>query len=124
MKSERLKNIFVVGDKVLIRAKSAASKTKSGLVLPPGYSEKEEVQWGYVIKTGPGYPVPVAGDQDHEAWKPRNDKESYVPLQARAGDLAVFIQKGAIEVVIEGDKYYIVPHHSLLLLERDEELYT
>jgi hypothetical protein len=29
---------------------------------------------------------------------------------------------GSYEVVYEGEKYYIVPQHSILMLEREEDL--
>jgi len=121
MKQEYLNKIIVVGDRVLVRVKTAAGKTKSELVLPPGYSEKEEVQSGYIIKTGPGYPIPVPGESDQEPWKTPDEKPNYIPLQARPGDLAIFLQKGAVEVSIRGEKYFIVAHHSILLLEREED---
>ncbi len=121
MKQEHLNKIIVVGDKVLVKAKTAAGKTKSGLVLPPGYSEKEEVQSGYIIKAGPGYPIPLPGEAEPEPWKTRDEKPNYIPLQAKPGDLAIFLQKGAVEVAIAGEKYFIVAHHSILLLEREED---
>ncbi|HAW59605.1 MAG TPA: chaperonin [Bacteroidales bacterium] len=124
MKPEKLNNLILIGDRVLIKAKSANSKTKGGLVLPPGYSEKEEVQSGYVIKTGPGYPIPLPRESDIEPWKAKDDSPTYIPLQAKEGDMALFLQKGAIEVEIDGEKYFIVSHQSILLLERDEELFT
>lgn len=37
-------------------------------------------------------------------------------------DLAIFLQKGAIEVIYEEEKYFIVPQASILMLEREEEL--
>jgi len=37
--------------------------------------------------------------------------------------MAIFIQKGAIEIVYDGEKYFIVPQSSILLLERDEDLF-
>ena len=49
--------IIVVGDRVLIKPEENLNKTHSGLYLPPGVSEKEKVQGGYVIKAGPGYPI-------------------------------------------------------------------
>jgi len=52
------------------------------------------------------------------------EKIRYIPLQAKEGDLAIFMQKGAVEVMFHGEKYFIVPHHSILLLERDEELFS
>jgi hypothetical protein len=44
-------------------------------------------------------------------------------LQAKEGDLAIFLQKGAVEVIYENEKYYIVPQYSILLLERDDALF-
>ena len=65
----KLKNLIVVGDRVLIRPKKISNKTKAGLFLPPGYQEKEEIMF--------------------------ND-----------------------------EKYFIVSQNSILLLERDEELFA
>jgi chaperonin GroES len=46
----------------------------------------------------------------------------YVPLQAREGDLAIFLLSGVTEVMYEGEKYFIVPQGAVLMLERDENL--
>lgn len=117
-----VEGLIVVGDRVLIKPKKLTNKTKSGLYLPPGYKEKDEIQTGYIIKTGPGYPIPVPSEEIDEPWKEMDDKVKYVPLQARVGDMAIFLQKGAIEIVYKEEKYYIVPQHSILLLERDPDL--
>jgi co-chaperonin GroES (HSP10) len=93
------------------------------LYLPPGYKEKEEVQSGYVIKVGPGYPIPVPADDADEPWKNVEDKIRYIPLQAKEGDKAIFMQKGAVEIIYNQEKYFIVPQHSILLLERDDALF-
>ena len=122
IENKLLDRLFVVGDRVLIKPKTLTNKTKSGLFLPPGYKEKEEIQTGFVIKSGPGYPIPVQGEED-EPWKRSEDNIKYIPLQAKEGNLAIFLQKGAIEIVYDGEKYFIVPQHSILLLERDEELF-
>jgi co-chaperonin GroES (HSP10) len=114
-------NLIVVGDRVLIKPKTVSSKTGSGLFLPPGYKEKEEVQSGYVVKVGPGYPIPLPSDDFDEPWKKSEEKVKYIPLQAKTGDLAIFLKKGAVEVHYQGEKYFIVPQHSILLLERYEE---
>jgi len=119
----KLGNIIIVGDKVLIKPKSLTDKTKSGLYLPPGVKEKEVVQSGYIMKVGPGYPIPIPGEDIAESWKKRQEKINYIPLQAREGDLAIYLQKGAIEVMYEGEKYYIVSQHSILMLEREEDLF-
>lgn len=117
----RLKKLIVVGDRLLIRIKKSPDKTESGLYLPPGVQEKEKVQSGYVIKVGPGYPIPMPTDED-ELWKDKDEKIKYIPLQAQEGDLAVFLQKGAVEVQYQGEKLFIVPQSSVLMLEREEEL--
>ena len=117
----RLKKLIVVGDRVLIRPTKQNDKTDSGLYLPPGVQEKEKIQSGYVIKVGPGYPLPLPADED-DMWKGKEEQIKDLPLQAHEGDLAIFLQKGAIEVIYEGEKYFIVPQSSILMLEREEDL--
>jgi chaperonin GroES len=117
----RLKKLIVVGDRVLIRLTKQTDKTVSGLYLPPGVQEKEKIQSGYIIKVGPGYPLPMPADED-DVWKGKEDNIKYLPLQAQQGDLAIFLQKGAIEVMYENEKYFIVPQASILMLEREEDL--
>ncbi|MCD6596435.1 MAG: co-chaperone GroES [Bacteroidales bacterium] len=117
-----LNKLIVVGDRVLIKPKSAQSKTKSGLYLPPGVQEKEPVQSGYVVKVGPGYPIPAITDAD-EPWKEKKDDVKYVPLQPAEGDLAIYLQNSGFEIFFNNEKYIIVPHSSILLLIRDESLF-
>lgn len=117
----KLKKLIVVGDRVLISPTRQNDKTASGLYLPPGVQEKEKIQSGYVIKVGPGYPLPLPADED-DVWKGKEEQVKYLPLQAQEGDLAIFLQKGAIEVIYEGEKYFIVPQASILMLEREEDL--
>ena len=115
-----LKNIAVVGDRVLIKPRKISNKSKGGLFLPPGYQEKEEIQTGYVVKCGPGYPVSSLEDT-YEPWKKTTEPVKYIPLQVKTGDLAIFLQKAAIEIIFNDEKYFIVPQASILLVERDEE---
>lgn len=117
----KLKKLIVVGDRVLIRLKKPHEKTDSGLYLPPGVQEKEKVQQGYIIKAGPGYPIPMPVE-DHEPWMDSDEKVKYVPLQAKEGDLAIFLLSGAHEVIYEGEKYYIVSQAAILMLEREQDL--
>lgn len=117
----KLRKIIVVGDRVLIKPKRMSERTESGLYLPAGVREKERVQSGYIMKTGPGYPIPMPIEDD-EPWKDQEDQIKYVPLQAKKGDLAIFLQKGAFEILYEGEKYFIVPQSSILMLEREEDL--
>lgn len=116
----RFKKLVVIGDRVLIKLTRPDERTASGLYLPPGVQEREKVQQGYVIKTGPGYAIPMPVDD--EPWKQTDDQVKYVPLQAREGDLAIFLLSGATEVMYESEKYYIVPQSAILMLEREEDL--
>lgn len=120
MEPNPLGKLIVVGDRVLIKPKGDAGKTRSGLLLPPGYSEKEEIQSGYVVKVGPGYPIPISSDEIDEPWKKQNESLNYIPLQAKIGDLAIFLKKSAVEIQYHKEKYLIVSQYSILLLERDE----
>jgi chaperonin GroES len=122
-KEKDLKKLIVVGDRVLIKPRKLPNKSKGGLLLPPGYQEKEELQTGYVLKCGPGYPIPVSPDESSESWKGAEDQIRYIPLQAQIGDTAIFLQKGAIEIIYNDERYFIVPQNSILLLERDEALF-
>lgn len=116
----KLKKLIVIGDRVLIKPSKPDERTASGLYLPPGVQEKEKVQQGYVIKIGPGYAIPVPVET--ESWKAEEEQVKYVPLQAREGDLAIFLLSGATEVMYEGEKYFIVPQGAILMLEREEDL--
>lgn len=115
-----ISKLIVVGDRVLIKPKSLTERTKSGLYLPPGYEEKEDIRSGYVIKVGPGFPIPVPVEDD-ESWKTKDERVKYIPLQAQEGDLAIFLQRGAYEIVYDEEKYFIVPQQSILLLERERD---
>jgi chaperonin GroES len=118
-----LKNIekfVVVGDRVLIRPQEETNKTNSGLYLPPGVSEKEKIQSGYIIKTGPGYPT--ASQSEDEPWKESKEPVKYIPLQAKEGDLAIFLRKEAYEIEFDKEKLLIVPQSAVLLLIRNDFL--
>jgi len=115
---KNLQRFIVVGDRVLIRPEEDSSKTASGLYLPPGVSEKEKVQSGYVIKAGPGYPL--ATPSEDEPWEESKEPVKYIPLQAKEGDHAIFLRKEAYEIEFEKEKYLIVPHSAILLLIRND----
>ncbi len=117
-----LNKFIVVGDRVLIKPKSPMEKTKGGLLLPPGVQENERIQSGYVVKVGPGYPIPAIAEVD-EPWKDKRDDVKYVPLQPREGDLAVYLQNSAYEIEFNNEPYIIVSQSAIFLLIRDEGLF-
>lgn len=113
------KEIIVVGDRVLIQPDDRKLKTHHGLYLPQGIEEKEKVQSGYVVKTGPGYPLPDPDSSTGEPWNKPHSEIKYLALQAEVGDYAIFLRKSGIEIEFDRQKYIIVPHHAILLIIRD-----
>lgn len=113
-----VEKFIIIGDRVLIKPREMETRTKSGLVLPSTVKEKEEIQSGYIIKTGPGYPIP---SQDvEEPWKEQSNPTKYMGMQAEEGDLAIFLKSQTHEIEFENEKFLIVPHAAILMLIRDE----
>ncbi|MBN1598203.1 MAG: co-chaperone GroES [Bacteroidales bacterium] len=119
---QNLDKFIMVGDRVLIKPKSPLDKTKSGLYLPPGVHEKEKIHAGYVLKVGPGYPIPAINEAD-EPWKDKSEEVKYVPLQPKVGDVALYMSKSGYEIEFAKEKYIIIPHSAILMLVRDEGLF-
>ena len=76
------------------------------------------VQSGTVVEVGPGTPVANPKDLDDEPWKAAESdgRRHYIPMDARIGDVALFLRNAAVEIEYEDDKYLIVPHGAILLL--------
>ncbi len=122
LEEKNTNQFLMIGDKVLIRPKNPQSQTKTGLYLPPTVQEKDKIQCGYVVKVGPGYPLP-AQNEEREVWEKKEDEVRYLPLQAQVGDLAIYLQSAAYEINFNDEKYLIVPHAAILMLVRDEGLF-
>jgi chaperonin GroES len=121
LEEKDIEKFILVGDRILIKPKSPDSKTKSGLYLPPTVQEKEAIQTGYVVKVGPGYPIPALTEVD-EVWKNQDDEVKYIPLQAHQGDFAIYLQSAGHQIEFNNHKYVILPHSAVLLLIRDDGL--
>lgn len=117
-----LEKFIMVGDRVLIKPKNPAGKTKSGLFLPPTVQENEKLQSGYIVKVGPGYPIPAVTEED-EQWKDKSKEVKYVPLQTHIGDLAIYLNRDGHEIEFNNEKYIILPHSAILMIIRDENLF-
>ncbi len=117
-----LEKFIMVGDRVLVKPKNPTGKTKSGLYLPPSVQENEKVQSGYIVKVGPGYPIPAVSE-DEEVWKEKKEDVKYVPLQTHIGDLAIYLNKSGHEIEFNNEKYIILPHSAILMIIRDENLF-
>ena len=112
------KELHVVGDRVLIRVDDAEERTEVGLYLPPTALEKENVQSGVIEEVGPGIPLPPKYEDD-DPWKEGEEVQMrYIPLQAKKGDRALFLRKDAVEIKFDKEKFMVVPHAAILVLER------
>jgi co-chaperonin GroES (HSP10) len=114
------KKLIVVGDRVLIRLEEGEERTKVGLYLPPTAVESQAVQGGKIVATGPGLPMPDPGEHGDEPWRITGPREArFVPMQAQAGDYALFFRKAAVEMTFENERYLVVPQAAILALVRD-----
>lgn len=114
-----MRDLVMVGDRVLIAPDEDDRQTKAGLYLPATVSEKEKIQSGRVVKIGPGYVMPNP-EFSGEPWASQKEAVRYLPLQARKGDHAFFLRKEAIEIKFEGADYLIIPHAAILALVREQ----
>lgn len=121
MDGQGRKQLIVVGDRVLIEPEEGEERTKVGLYLPPSAVDKQSVQGGRVLATGPGTPIGAPADLDDEPWRIGSVEARYLPVQAQAGDFAIFFRKAAVEISFEGTSYLVVPQAAILTLVRDLE---
>jgi len=117
------KRLIVMGDRVLISPEEDKIKTEVGLYLPKTVAEKEPVQTGRIIAIGPGIPLPDPQDVDDEPWKgARSASARHLPMQAEAGDIAIFLRKAAVEIKYDNKTYLVVPQAAVLVLLREDDL--
>ena len=116
------KRLIVIGDRVLIKPDRDEERTKVGLYLPQTVKDKEDVVGGTVVQTGPGIPLADPADLSEEPWKKQSKEMKFLPVQAIAGDYALFLQKAGVEITYQGEQYIIVPQSAILVLIRDEDI--
>lgn len=117
---DALKNVVVIGDRVLIKPLEASNRTGSGLYLPPSVKDHDAVHAGLVMRVGPGYPIPATRDPDSIFTGESQDTVNYVPLQVHEGDEALYLHASGTEIEINGEKYVIVGQNAILLVMRNE----
>jgi co-chaperonin GroES (HSP10) len=118
-----MKKIIVLGDRVLIKPDNTEEKTQVGLYLPQTVKEREEVQRGYIVKTGPGIPLADSYSIGDEPWHRGNETTPrYIPMEARVNDYALFLRKAAVEIKYENEVYFVIPQSAILLLIRENRL--
>jgi co-chaperonin GroES (HSP10) len=116
-----MKELIVVGDRVLIEPRVGEQETESGLVLPASVAEQENVRSGRVVSTGPGYLTQNPEYSETETWKESETPVRYLPLQAEPGDYAFFLRQEAIRLRYKETDYLIVPHSAILALIREQQ---
>lgn len=117
------KRLIVVGDRVLITPEEGEERTNVGLYLPPTAVDRQAVQSGRIVATGPGQPLSAPTEVDEEPWKRTASGEPrYLPIQAVAGDFALFFRKAAVEITFEDKRYLVVPHAAILVLVRSSDV--
>jgi co-chaperonin GroES (HSP10) len=114
------KKLIVVGDRVLIRVEEGEERSKVGLYLPPTALDSQAVQGGNIVATGPGLPMPDPSESSDEPWRTGPRETRFVPMQARAGDYALFFRKAAVEITFENERYLVIPQSAILALVRDD----
>jgi chaperonin GroES len=119
---EKGKRLIVVGDRVLVRPEEGEERSKVGLYLPPTAVDSQAVQGGRILTTGPGLPMPDFTDANDEPWRSATRETRFVPMQARAGDYALFFRKAAVEITFEGERYLVVPQTAILALVRESSV--
>ena len=113
------KRLVVVGDRVLITPEEGEERTNVGLYLPPTAIDRQAVQSGRIVATGPGQPLSAPTEIDDEPWKrTASGAPRYLPMQAAVGDFALFFRKAAVEITFEGKQYLVVPQAAILVLVR------
>lgn len=93
--------ILPLFDRVLVEALSEEEKlkkTKTGIVLPETV-DKEKVDRGRVVATGPGR---------------TNEDGKKIPVGVKKGQLVVFTEFSAEKIKVEDKEYYIVSENNIL----------
>lgn len=116
----RSKRLIVVGDRVLIAPEEGEERSRVGLYLPASAVDAQAVQAGTVVATGPGTPISAPTELGDEPWKIGTGEARYMPVQARAGDYAIFFRRAAVEITFEETKYLVVPQAAILVIVRGD----
>lgn len=105
---------------MLITPEEGEERTNVGLYLPPSAIEGRQVQGGRIVATGPGTPMAEPTSMDEEPWKLSGSGADvkYLPMQAQAGDYALFFRKASVEITFESKTYLVVPQAAILVLVR------
>ncbi len=85
-------NIKPIGDRVVVEAAPAETKTASGIIIPETAQEKP--QRGTVVAIGPGRIAEFTG--------------TLIPLTVKVGDQVLYGKYAGTEITYEGKEYLIM----------------
>ncbi len=105
---------------MLVTPEEGEERTSVGLYLPPTAVDRQAVQGGRIVATGPGTAISAPTELNDEPWKVPSGEARYVPMQARPGDYALFFRKAAVEITFESQRYLVIPQAAILVLVRSE----
>ncbi|MEE1884227.1 co-chaperone GroES [Pedobacter flavus] len=86
-----------IGDRIVVEAAPAETKTASGIYIPETAQEKP--QQGTVVAVGPGKYAELSGN--------------LIPLTTKVGDQVLYGKYGGTEVSIDGKEYLIMRESDL-----------
>ena len=112
------KELVVMGDRVLVQPEEGEERTSVGLYLPSTAVDRQAVQSGKIVATGPGTPMVEPTKLDDEPWRLGSSDTKFVPVQANIGDYALFFRKAAVEITFDEQTYLVVPQAAILVLVR------
>ncbi len=91
-----------IGDRVVVRPKTAEEMTKSGIILPD--TAKERPQEGEVMAVGTGRIL---------------EDGRVIPLEVKVGDRVLFSKYGGTEFKLGNEEYIILREDDILAILQD-----
>jgi chaperonin GroES len=91
-----------IGDRVVVRPKTAEEMTKSGIILPD--TAKERPQEGEVMAVGTGRVL---------------EDGRVIPLEVKVGDRVLFSKYGGTEFKLGNEEYIILREDDILAILQD-----
>ena len=96
------RKIIPLGDRVLVRALEAVTKTKSGIIIPDT-ANKERPEQGTVVAIGEGK---------------MTDDGNIIAPRVKVGDEILFSKYGPDEIKIDEEEYFILSEANILAIIR------
>ncbi|XP_018567272.1 10 kDa heat shock protein, mitochondrial-like [Anoplophora glabripennis] len=93
----KVKRVFPLFNRVLIKRDDPATQSKGGIVLPE--NQKTRVLRGTVVAVGPGQ---------------RNDNGQKIPMTVKPGDYVILPDYGGARIEMDGEHYFMFRENDIL----------